>query len=146
MRNQVDPALHKYMQELVNNERSVWDGFYSSGGWGMYPTTLFGFILVLAACLYLLRPERRFLPVVMASAGLTVASGMLATFTGLMVVFTYVQVVEPAIAPKVAIVGAAQVLTNMVFAMLLLILGGLATLGGVVRRALRNDDAAHADR
>jgi hypothetical protein len=133
----VSPALHNYMQELVANRHSVWDNFYQSGGYGMYPTTVFGFVLVLAACIYSFRLEQRFIPVVVTTGILTVASGILGTFTGLMVVFTYVQHVEPGDAAKVAVVGAAQAFANIVFALLLTILGGLATLGGVLRQALR---------
>jgi hypothetical protein len=54
---------------------AVWDKLYESGGWGMYPTTFFGFLLVLTACLYMFRPERRFLPVVLTTGFLTANSG-----------------------------------------------------------------------
>jgi hypothetical protein len=137
MKHQVDPALVNYMQELVSAKRPVWDGFYASGGYGMYPTTLFGFIMVLTACLYLFRPERRFVPVVITSGVLTFCSGVLGTFTGMIVVCTYVQLVEPVDAAKVMVVGSGQAFANIVFALILIILGGLATLGGVARQTFR---------
>ena len=35
----------------------MWSNFYEAGGWGMYPTTLFGFFLVISGVILLLRPE-----------------------------------------------------------------------------------------
>lgn len=130
-----DAALHAYMQELVNNQRPVWESFFDSGGSFMYPTTVFGFLLVLTACLYAIRLQRRLIPIVVATGSLTVASGFMGTFVGLVTVFGYVQFVEPALAAKVAIVGAAQAITNAVFGLLLAIAGGLATLVGLAREA-----------
>ena len=138
MHEKPDPAMANYMEALVKHgHHSVWDNFYEAGGYGMYPTTLFGFILVLAACLYCLRPEKRFFAVAVTSGVLTVASGILGTFTGLMVVFTYVRYVEPADAAQVAVVGSAQAFANIVFALVLAILAGMVMLGGVIRQHLR---------
>lgn len=126
-----DPVITKRVVE------TVWDNFYESGGYGMYPTTLFGFVLVLAACLYALRPEPRFLPLVLTTGALTVAFGWMGMATGLMHVFKYVQYVGPEDAVKVAALGCAEAITNIVFALLLVVLAGMATLVGVVRRTLR---------
>lgn len=127
----VDPTIVSRVRE------TVWDDFYESGGWGMYPTTLFGVALVLAACLYLLRPQARLVPIVVTTACLTIASGILGTATGLMHVFRYVQYVDAADAVKVAALGCGEAITNIVLALVLAILAGLVMLGGVVRRTLR---------
>lgn len=47
----------------------MWADFYQNGGWGMYPTTVFGFVLILSAVLLVLRPERRWVPVVVGTRG-----------------------------------------------------------------------------
>jgi hypothetical protein len=132
----VDPEIVRRVRE------TVWDNFYESGGWGMYPTTLFGFVLVLLACLYAFRPEARYLPVVVAMGFMTMAWGLMGMVTGLMHVFRYVQYVGPDDAVKVATLGCAEAVTNVVFALLLVIVAGLATLVGLVRRALRPASAA----
>lgn len=129
----VDPTI-------VNRVRAtVYDDFYESGGYGMYPTTLFGFVLVLAACLYLFRPQARFVPVVVTAGCLTVASGINGMATGLMHVFRYVQYVDAADAVKVAALGCAEAITNVVLAAVLVVIGGLVMLAGFVRRALRHE-------
>jgi hypothetical protein len=137
MERQVDPGLHALMQALVNNQRTLWDDFYASGGWGMYPTTLFGFVLVLAGCRYLFRPQSSLLRIIATSAVLTASSGVLAMCTGLLIVFTYVQSVPPADAAKVAVVGAAQAMVNIVFALILVNLGAIPTLIRLIRDARR---------
>jgi hypothetical protein len=128
---QVDPTVRKQVLD------TVWDNFYENGGYGMYPTTLFGFLLILAACFYVLRPESRYLPIVATTAFLTLAAGVLGTATGLMVVFRFVQHVGAADQLRVAILGCAEAINNLVLGLILAILGGLVTLGGVMRKAMR---------
>jgi hypothetical protein len=127
----VDPTIVSRVRE------TVWDDFYENGGYGMYPTTLFGFVLVLTACLYLLRPQRRFVPIIVTSGCLTMASGVLGTATALMHVFRYVQYVDAADAVKVATLGGAEAITNLVLATVLVVLAGLAMLAGVLRTTFR---------
>ena len=133
-----DAIFQDYMQLLLRQHGgSVWRNFYESGGYGMYPTTIFGFCLVLAACMYCFRLERKYLPFVLTTGALTLASGVLGTFTGLMFVFHYAQYVEPSDVARIAVVGAKEAFANIVFALVLVILSGLAMLGGIVRRAWR---------
>lgn len=103
----------------------------------MYPTTLFGFVLVLAGCRYLFRPQGNLLRIIAASAVLTASSGVLAMCTGLLIVFTYVQSVPAADAAKIAVVGAAQAMVNVVFALILVNLGAIPTLIRLIRDARR---------
>src|SRR5687767_4069989 len=105
-----DPVVLKRVQE------TVWDNFYESGGWGMYPTTLFGFILVLVACLYAIRPEPRYMPVVLTTGAITGAFGVMGMVTGLMHVFRYVQYVGAEDVGKVIALGCAESVVNVVFA------------------------------
>jgi len=57
--------------------------------------------------------------------------------TGLMYLFRYVQFVDPTDAVEVITLGCAEAVTNIILALILFNLAGLAMLGGVVRRALR---------
>jgi hypothetical protein len=128
---QVDPQVR---QRVLS---TVWDNFYENGGYGMYPTTLFGFLLVLSACLYLLRPESRYLRFVLTTGCLTIAWGVLGTLTALMVVFRFVQHVAAADQLRAAVIGCAEAINNLVLALILVALGGLVTLFGVVRQHRR---------
>ena len=55
----------------------MWTTFFRDGGFGMYPTALFGFLLVASGVLCLLRPERRFvlLALSLGGPGRTVVTG-----------------------------------------------------------------------
>jgi hypothetical protein len=127
----VDPGVRRQVLD------TVWDNFYANGGWGMYPTTVFGFLLILSACLHLLRPEGRYLPIVVITFCLTAASGILATATGLTIAFRFVQHVEAADQLRVAVLGCAEALNNVILGLILAIVGGMVALAGVVRQRLR---------
>lgn len=127
----VDPVI------VSRVRATVWDNFFENGGYGMYPTMLFGFVLVLSACLYGLRPQARIVPVVVTTGCLTVASGLMGTATGLMHVFRYVQYVSADDAVKVAAMGCAEAINNIVLALVLAVVAGMIMLAGVVRTALR---------
>ena len=127
----VDPSVRRHVLD------TVWNDFYALGGYGMYPTTLFGFGLLLLALMYLFRLEERYLPMVKTLSLLTLAGGVLGTTTGLMVVFRFVQHVGPADQVRVAALGCAEAINNIVLALILAILGGLVMLGAFVRKGLR---------
>jgi hypothetical protein len=55
---------------------------YHLGGWGMYPTTLMGILLLIGAVYYARKPEKRYLPVVVSLSVLTFLSGTLGFVTG----------------------------------------------------------------
>lgn len=52
---------------------------FRMGGWGMYPTALFGLILLVVAAHYALKPDNRWVPLQIALSVLTLATGMLAS-------------------------------------------------------------------
>jgi dipeptide/tripeptide permease len=111
--------------------------FFRDGGWGMYPTTLFGFLLVAAGVLCLLRPERRFVPLVLCLGALTLSSGLLGTTTGLVNTFHYlprVQEVDQRF--TIAALGCAESLNNLVLALILLTLTGVLGAVAALRAAL----------
>ena len=68
---EIDQAAMAHVRE------TLWDNFWTQGGFGMYPTTFWGFLLLLYAGLYVLRPQERFLRAVAILAFMTLASGTL---------------------------------------------------------------------
>jgi len=103
----------------------IWANFFRDGGFGMYPTAIFGFFLIASAVLLVLRPERRFVALVASLEVLTIGSGVLGTTMGLINTFRYLARVPAADQFKIAAIGCAESLNNMVLA---LIIGVLAAL------------------
>jgi len=95
-----------------------WSNFYYEGGFGMYPTTIFGFFLVAAAVIYLLRAERRFANLVLSLGILTMVAGVLGTSIGVINTFHYLQKVPQAKQFMLAALGCAESLNNLVLALL----------------------------
>ncbi len=94
--------------------------FFEEGGFGMYPTLIFGFVLMASAVLSIRHPERKWLTFVMGA--LTSASGVLGTSMGL--INTMKAVAKTPADQQLVIfsVGTAESLNNLVLAMILLIL------------------------
>jgi hypothetical protein len=111
--------------------------FFRDGGWGMYPTVLFGFLLVASGFLYLVRPESRYVAVVFCTALLTVGAGLLGTLTGLIATFRYLDHVPQPDQMKIAALGCAESLNDIVLALILVVIAGLPTLAGVIRSIRR---------
>jgi hypothetical protein len=123
-------------------DNPMFANFFRDGGWGMYPTSICGFLLLAAGFLYLLRPESRYTPLVFCLGFMTIIAGVLGTLTGLITTFRYLQDVTPADQLKIAALGAAESTNNMVLALVLTFLAALPTLGGVVRNLRRPAAAA----
>jgi dipeptide/tripeptide permease len=116
----------------------MWTTFFRDGGWGMYPTTLFGFLLVASGVLCLLRPERRFVPLALCLAALTLSSGLLGTATGVVNSFRYLERV-PEVDQRftIAALGCAESLNNLVLALILVTLTGVLGAAASLRSALK---------
>jgi hypothetical protein len=67
----------------------IWNNFFTDGGLGMYPISVHGFFLLASALLLALRPERRFVPLVVSLALLTLGSGVLGTLVGIVTTLHY---------------------------------------------------------
>ena len=63
-------------------------GAFHDGGWGMYPTTIFGFVLVACAVQFLRDPKRRRLLLLRQLNILVALSGTLGFVTGVIKTFT----------------------------------------------------------
>ncbi len=101
------------------------DSFFHDGGFGMYPTLVFGLLSVAAALVIALKPERRFIPMVAALGATTFGSGMLGTVMGITMSLRAVARVPEADRATVVMIGAAESLNNMVLALVMVVLTGL---------------------
>ena len=61
----------------------MWSNFFGAGGWGMYPTTVFGFFLLAAIALHALRPEPRYERVISSLMVIVFSAGLLGTTVGI---------------------------------------------------------------
>jgi hypothetical protein len=117
--------------------------FYEAGGWGMYPTTLFGVLLIAAAVAYAAMPERRFVPLLVTMSIVTFGSGCLGCVTGFVTTFNYVSTkVPPADQHTVVLAGISESLNNVVLAFVFLVLAALIASVGALRLGLSSKQAA----
>ena len=115
----------------------MWNTFFRDGGWGMYPTSLFGFLLVAAGVLCVIRPERRFVPLLLSLGAMTTGSGLLGCAVGLVTTFHYLpRVPEVDQRFTIAALGCAESLNNVVLALILVVLASLLSAVAALRAAL----------
>lgn len=112
----------------------MWSNFFAAGGWGMYPTMVFGFLLLATTVLHALRPEPRFQRLVTTLGVLTIASGLLGTTVGICNSAHYIGKVPPPDQLKILAMGCAESLHNLVLALIIIVLAGLVTAAGALRR------------
>ena len=99
---------------------------YHLGGWGMYPTTLFGFVLLIAAVQYLRSPSSQRLHVIRNLNVLVGLSGVLGCVTGTIKTFTHIEADKT----YYAIIGVGESLVNVGLGLCMLILARIImTLG-----------------
>ena len=104
------------------------------GGFGMWPTALFGALLVAASIRYARSPERRLVPLQLSLGVVTLAAGGLGFVTGLI---KSTMAIEGAGPDKrwIWVVGMGEALTNVALALALVTLAALAASIGAVRIA-----------
>ena len=98
----------------------------------MFPTLVFGLLMLLVSARYALRPSRRLVPLLLGLGTVTLASGALGFVTGLMTTFRYIGGV-PAAQRYVAIIGIGESLANVAFALVFIVLSALAASVGAWR-------------
>lgn len=106
----------------------IWDKFFTAGGLGMYAISVEGFLLLAAALLLALRPERRFVPLVVSLGLLTLAGGALGSLVGIVSTLHYVAR-TPTNQVQTLVMGAAEASHCLVLA--LLIIGAALTLTSI---------------
>jgi hypothetical protein len=117
----------------------IWNNFFTAGGLGMYPISVDGFLLLASALLLALRPERRFVPLVVSLALLTLGAGVLGTLVGIVSTLHYVAT-TPTGQVQTLIMGAAEASHCLVLA-LLVVLAALALTAIAAWRASRTRTA-----
>ena len=104
--------------------------YFRDGGWGMYPTLVFGLVLLAAALKYALRPERRLVPLLVALNLLTLSAGALGFVSGVITTARYLEGVGETRSALVAFLGIGESLNNVAFALVFVTAGAIAvTLG-----------------
>ena len=101
--------------------------FYVAGGWGMFPVSAFGFLLIAATVLHLLRPKATYGRLIASLGVLTFAMGLLGAATGITATAHYLQRVEPAQQIAIFALGIDESLHNVVLALLFVILAALVS-------------------
>ncbi|HSO31753.1 MAG TPA: hypothetical protein VLT33_04540 [Labilithrix sp.] len=99
----------------------------------MFPTLVFGLLLLGASVRYAVKPEGRWVPLQLALGVLTLTSGMLGFVTG---VITTTQHLAELPSERIGLVGATGVgesLSNVGLALLLMMVAALLTSVGAVR-------------
>ncbi len=105
------------------------------GGWGMYPTTIFGLVLIVTAVRYAAAPEATRALVVRRLSLLTFLSGCLGFTVGMMKTFLYAKDLPASELGTVIVTGVGESLNNLALALSLLVIGGIAMAVGAARRA-----------
>lgn len=107
---------------------------YRLGGWGMYPTTIIGLLLLLAAVLYAIHPDRRRIPVVLSLGVMTFLSGSLGFVTGVIKTLLVASSDDPpGPVGTIAAAGIGESLNNVGLALAILVLACIVTTIGLLR-------------
>jgi hypothetical protein len=105
------------------------------GGWGMYPTAIVGFVLVIAAGRYAWSPTRGRLGFIGALSALAVLTSALGFVTGIIKTTTSAgQLMEPERSGTL-VIGFGESLVNVGFGLTLLVLTAIAVTVGLGRRS-----------
>lgn len=104
------------------------------GGWGMYPTLVFGVLMLLASIRYAIKPESRFIPLQVSLGILTLLAGSLGFVTGLIATFSAMGDVDPD-KRWIWMLGVGESLHNLGLALVLAVLSVIAASVGSYRLA-----------
>ena len=106
---------------------------FRAGGWGMYPTLVFGVLLLLVAARYALRPEARWVPLQIALGLLTLLTGCFGFVLGLIITTEALPAVPQGQVPLIGALGFGESLHNVALALLLVVLAALCGSLGALR-------------
>jgi hypothetical protein len=103
------------------------------GGWGMYPTSLFGVLAIAAAVWYARSPQRQRLVLFCIASTVALGAGVLGLVTGIMATLRH----SAGMPDQSAMIaqGTFESLNNLSLALVLFILGGIVAGVGAWRAA-----------
>jgi len=107
---------------------------FKMGGWGMYPTLVFGLLMLAASVRYAVSPEPRFVPLQVTLGILTLMAGSLGFVTGMIRSFSAIGEVNPD-QRWLWMLGAGEALNCVALALVLTVLAALAASAGAFRLA-----------
>jgi hypothetical protein len=116
----------------------MWKDFFAAGGWGMYPTLIFGFLLISVLGLYVLRGEDRLRRLGAPLWVATIASGVLGTAVGICNTVHYAMAQPREEQLSLLAMGTEESLHNLVLALLVTMVGALIACLGVLRHGRRS--------
>jgi hypothetical protein len=110
---------------------------FRDGGWGMFPTLIFGLLMLGVAVRYAMQPQRRFVPLVAGLGVLTLASGALGFVSGVITTFHYLAAsgVRGDQQTAIALEGVGESLNNIAFALIFLTLAAMSACYGAWKLA-----------
>lgn len=117
---------------------------FLEGGWTMFPTTLFGVLAMGASAVIALRPERRFVPLLVSLSMMTLSTAMLGSVIGVLGVVKASANAAPADVSTLVSACATQALSSLLIAFICLSLSSLGTAAGAFRHALLKTKTATA--
>ncbi len=103
------------------------------GGWVMFPTLVFGLVLLAVGVRYAIKPEARWIPLQLALGVLTLASGMLGFVTGVITTTQHISEVPNDRMGLMTAVGVGESLHNLGLAFLLMMLAAMLASVGAAR-------------
>lgn len=113
----------------------MWTNFFAAGGWAMYPTSIFGFMLIAACALYAMRPDQRTARLALTLGIVTFAAGLLGAFVGICNSGHYIPQVPKAEQLEILALGVEESLHDVVLSLMLIVIGGLVASVGALRHA-----------
>ena len=106
---------------------------FKLGGWGMFPTLICGVLTVIVSLRYAVKPEKRFVPLLITTNVMTLVAGTLGFVTGLIATSNYIHEVETSKVPLITVIGAGESLHNIALALILMMLAAIAATIGAFR-------------
>lgn len=92
--------------------------FFRDGGFGMWPTLVFGAAALVLALRHAIAPRPQAMPLMVGLGLATLSAGALGACTGFIMTFKYIQQVPQPEQTTVALLGVSESLANVVLALM----------------------------